>query len=191
MAIRNRRATGDQAPFSPPALEDIPDALLDDPLAYLFADHFRYRAVCARLRQFAQSGEATVAEAREAAKFLGGEFELHHADEDEDLFPALLRRALPEDELAPILARLSADHRLAVEYRRRILAALARPDDAGRVRFGSRLRRALAEFVSNEMNHLAIENGIVLAIARIRLTKSDLAAMSQSMRARRMPPQGG
>jgi hypothetical protein len=188
MVIRNRPGAGDPAPSLPPALEDIPEALLDDPLAYLFADHFRHRAVCARLRQFAQSGDAMVAEAREAAKFLGGEYELHHADEDEDLFPALLRRALPEDELAPVIARLSADHRYAVECQRRILAALARRDEAGRIRFGPRLRRALADFASRETNHLAIENGIVLAIARIRLTKSDLAAIAQSMRARRRPP---
>ena len=40
-------------------------------------------------------------------------------------------------------------------------------------------------YASSEGGHLAIENGIVLAIARIRLTRGDLGAMARGMKARR------
>jgi hypothetical protein len=43
-------------------------------------------------------------------------------------------------------------------------------------------------YATGEHRHLAAENGIVLAIARIRLTRGDLAKMSRSMKQRRGLP---
>jgi len=43
----------------------------------------------------------------------------------------------------------------------------------------------LLAFASREHRHLAIENAIVMVIARRRLTSADLAAMSRAMKARR------
>jgi hypothetical protein len=40
-------------------------------------------------------------------------------------------------------------------------------------------------YAASEHRHLAMENSIVMAIARIRLKSADLAAISQAMKQRR------
>lgn len=181
-AERNLHAQAQQAPR---LLEPIPFALLDEPLDYIFADHFRQRTVCALLRRFAAARQARRAEADSVVALLSGELETHHLDEDEDLFPALRRRALPEDNLGTTLARLTEDHRLAEPMLETVIAALtARPADDP-VRFSKAECEVMQAYAAREHRHLAIENGVVLAIARIRLTRPDLRAMSHAMKARR------
>ncbi|MGL4240394.1 MAG: hemerythrin domain-containing protein, partial [Beijerinckiaceae bacterium] len=93
------------------AIEPMPFALLDEPLEYLFADHFRQRSVCQLIRRFARTGSARRKDADRVAAFLQDDVAIHHEDEDNDLVPALRRRALPQDALGPVLARLAEDHR--------------------------------------------------------------------------------
>lgn len=166
-------------------LEPPPAHLLERPLDYILADHFRQRSVCAALRRFAETGRAGRDEARRITAFLKGELALHHADEDEDLFPALRRRVRPEDELDHALTRLGQDHREAGEAIRAVIAALGQAGPEGELALGGAERRAMAAYAASEHRHLAIENGVVLAIARIRLTPKDLAAIARSMKARR------
>jgi hypothetical protein len=45
--------------------------------------------------------------------------------------------------------------------------------------------RLIQAYVVGENRHLAVENGVLLAIARIRLTPKDLKAISRGMKARR------
>jgi hemerythrin-like domain-containing protein len=166
-------------------VEAVPPALLDEPLAYIFADHFRQRQVCAALRRIAQQGWADRAEADSVVEFLTYDLPLHHGDEDKDLFPAVRRRALPEDRLGAILARLAEDHRRAGPLIDRIVSALSlQPGDAT-IPVDAATREAIQTYVAGESAHVAMENGIVLAIARIRLGKSDLKIMTHGMKARR------
>lgn len=186
-------AAGDQpqtdsagAPTRPsPLVETMPLALLDEPLDYIFADHFRQRSICAALRRFAAERRASRAEADQAIAFLAHDLVLHHQDEDEDLFPAVRRRASPDDDLGVVLARLGDDHRRAESAVDAIVAALAaRPGDDP-VRISAATAELLNAYVAAEGRHLAIENGVILAIARLRLTRRDIAAMSHSMKERR------
>lgn len=167
-----------------PLVEVMPLSLLDEPLAYIFADHFRQRTICSALRRFALSGKVDRREAETVVAFLNYDVPLGHEDEEKDLFPAVRRRALPEDKLGVVLARLLEDHRRAQSVVGKIVAALSF-QSAEVVQVNSAARKLMQTYASSENGHLAMENGIVLAIARIRLTRGDLDAMARGMKARR------
>jgi hemerythrin-like domain-containing protein len=166
-------------------VEPMPFSLLDEPLNYIFADHFRQRTVCQILRRFADQKRATRAEADSVAAFFKEDLAAHYRDEEEDLFPLVRRRALPADDLGPVLACLGEDTRRSEDMIGEIVAALTgKPADDPVV-----LDKASCElmqiYATAEHRHLAIENGVVLAIARVRLKRSDLEKMSANMKARR------
>lgn len=162
-----------------------PFALLDEPLSYILAAHLRQRAVCAVLRRFATGRAAGRAEADRMTAFLTADLRLHHEDEDLDLYPALRRRALPADGLGVTLARLVEEHRQGAAMADLIVEALsARPADET-VQIDASTAEAMQAYAASEMRHLALENGVVLALARIRLTRPDLRAISRGMKARR------
>ncbi|MGL4241930.1 MAG: hemerythrin domain-containing protein, partial [Beijerinckiaceae bacterium] len=110
---------------------------------------------------------------------------IHHEDEDNDLFPALRRRALPQDALGPVLARLAEDHRRNEGMVADIVVALTARQGDDPVVFDKASREVMAAYAFAEQRHLAMENGVVLAIARVRLTRADVRAMSAAMKARR------
>ena len=166
-----------------PIVEPLPVSLLDEPLEYIFADHYRQRRVTAALRRIAEEGRAGRAEAAKIAGFLQGDLQLHHADEDEGLFPAVRQRAAPADELGDVLSRLSLDHQQTAEAVAALLAALTADGDP--ITFSSDAREAMRSYARREQRHLAIENGIVMVIARRRLTAHDIRRISQGMKARR------
>ena len=160
-------------------------ALLDEPLAYILAAHLRQRAVCAVLRRFATDRIAGRTEADRMIAFLTGDLRLHHEDEDLDLYPALRRRALPADGLGVTLARLGEEHRQGAAVADFIAEVLsARPAD-DIVHIDAAAGQAMQAYAASEVRHLALENGVVLALARIRLTRPDLRAISRGMKARR------
>ena len=170
--------------FSEPPLADIlaplPNALLDDPLEHILADHSRQRSATAALRRFSETGSASRADAAALGRFLTLDMQVHHQDEDEALFPALSRRALPEDNLPDCLARLAEEHRRADDSRAVILAALSRDGDP--IAFAQPVRAAMLRHARAEQRHLAIENSVVLPLARVRLTRGDLRTISASMK---------
>jgi len=189
MTIRDPAPAGNtdhsrQAARPVPLVEAMPLSLLDEPLAYIFADHFRQRTICSALRRFALAGKVDRNEAEAVVAFLNHDVPLDHEDEEKDLFPAVRRRALQEDNLGVVLARLLEDHRLAKPVIGQIVAELScQPADV--VKVSSAARELMQAYASSESSHLALENGIVLAIARIRLTRGDLDAMARGMKARR------
>ena len=165
--------------------DPLPFHLLDRPLEYLLADHFRHRTLLAVLRRFAAERQASREEADRVTAYLLHDLPLHHADEEEDFFPAIRRRAVPEDELGALLARLNEDHRRAEALLEEIAARLSREPGANRVRFDRPDAERFQAYAASEHRHLAIENGLVLAIASVRLTRTDLRAISKGMKARR------
>jgi len=173
------------APGQKLQLEPLPIALLDQPLDYIFADHFRQRCVIGALRRFVADGCAPRAEADQVVAHFERDIVLHHQDEESDVFPAVRRRALPSDNLGAILASLTEDHRHAGAMTETIVEALSAhiADDPVKIKRGD--REVMMAYARSEQRHLAIENGIVLVIARKRLTEPDLSAMSRSMKARR------
>lgn len=140
----------------PLRLEPLPAELLDRPLDYILADHGRQRAVCAALRSFAERGEGARADAGSVLGYLTGDLEAHHRDEEEDLFPALRRRAVPEDNLARTLERLGYDHRESHLVAAVIAKALAAAPDAGTVRFARPARKIMQAHAESQHRHLAV-----------------------------------
>ncbi|MGL4438926.1 MAG: hypothetical protein ACRCUE_06605, partial [Bosea sp. (in: a-proteobacteria)] len=93
--------------------------------------------------------------------------------------------ALPEDNLGTVLARLSEDHRLSDVMVHAIVDVLGATPADNPVKLGRQAREVMQAYAANEHRHLAMENGIVMAIARIRLKPADLKAISHAMKLRR------
>jgi hemerythrin-like domain-containing protein len=174
-----------RAPFSGcRELRPLPVDMLDQPLEYFFAEHFRHRCLCALLRNLADEPHCARDVADRIAVFMRDELPRHHGDEDDILFPLVLLRAVPEDGLAPVIERLAADHRRAQRQAHRIIEGLS-SDPAGPAAITPRLAELMRSYARAEHRHLAVENGIVLVIARKRLKPADLAAIARGMRIRR------
>lgn len=166
-------------------IEALPFSLLDEPLEYIFADHYRQRSVCAALKRFAEARKVGRVEADNVVAFLTGDLITHHQDEDNDLFPAIRRRAHPEDNLGPILARLSEDHKRSDPMIDEIVATLSKDISSDPIALTSAQAEMMLAYAAHEHRHLVIENGIVLVIARKRLTAADIGKIRNSMKARR------
>lgn len=173
---------------SPPQIEPPALALLSDPIDFFFAEHFRQRTLCNLLEALAATEPLDEEIAGEVLAFLKHDLSLHVQDEEEDLFPALRRRCLPEDEIERVLASLSAEHAADRQLADTIISGLqfalrGRASQARR----TRLRRAMRDFAHNERCHLALENAVMLPLARRRLAESDLTMMTVRMWWRRRP----
>jgi hypothetical protein len=175
-----------QAPAPATGGLEPPDiALLDDPLEYIHAEHQRQRAICTALRAFATQGFAPRADADRVISYLTQELPLHHEDEDVDFYPVLRRRCSAADDLDSIIARLSEDHRRGEPVLAAIIRSLAPSRAMDPVSLDHAASDLMHTYALGECSHLAVENGVVLAIARIRLTRADIRTISHNMKVRR------
>ena len=169
-----------------PRIEPLPPELVHEPLNWLFAEHYRHRQLCQLIERV---GVATVLlreEVGEILAFLRHDMPLHVIDEEDDLFPLLRRRCQPADELDAVLGALSAEHRDDLEQARALIAALEQALADGRPPGHDReTRRLFTDFALHERRHIALENAVVLPIARLRLTAADLRSLSVRLAARR------
>lgn len=161
------------------------DAIADErPLELLYACHERVRrftTLAGRLAvHVAESGADE--QARDAATQILRYFELslpnHHADEEEDVFPAL--RELRDLALAGSIAALEAEHAVldalwheVAPWLKRIAQGASEPAPQG-----------LAQFVADYAVHTEREEREVF-VAIERLPASTVDAIAQRMRARR------
>lgn len=165
---------------------ETPDNLLSDPIAWFFAEHHRHRQFCDLMQRTSMASNYDEGLLRWLLDFVVHELALHVLDEEEDLFPLMLARAQPEDELEKVLSRLSGEHAKdltrAAAVRRHLENCLHQqvPISRNNVR-----RRALEAFAVQARSHLALENAVVLPIARLRLTERDLVTLSNRLATRR------
>ncbi|MBB5518471.1 hemerythrin domain-containing protein [Amphiplicatus metriothermophilus] len=163
-------------------IEPAPLHLLDRPLDFIFAEHYRQRAVSSLLSMTAE-GECDSAEIEAIIRFLESEYRLHIADEELSLFPLLKARCLPEDGIDEAIAKIMGEHQWEEAELDRII------EDLRAIRAGASIdaamRARLNRFAEQIKQHLAFENGILLPIARVRLSLIDLADLADSMRQRR------
>ena len=161
-----------------------PPALLRDPLAYIAAEHGGQRALCNLMENLAGAAGFDRDVASAILQYLSRDFVRHVRDEELDLFPQLRARCLPEDEIETVLARLNAEHkdehRLAGDVEIQLRALLDRDAAA----LDADLRARLFQYARSLRQHLALENSVILPLARARLSADDLAALSAAMRAR-------
>jgi len=167
-------------------IEPISPELMAEPLDFFFAEHFRHRQLCRLIDRLGATVFFDADPIAEVVDFLRFEAPIHIIDEEEDLFPLLRRRCQPEDELENVLGVLSAEHRADAMLGRAVRTHLEHCLDT-RSAPGASLegRRDLAAFAAQERRHLALENAVVLPIARLRLTPADLTGLGRRLAARR------
>ena len=167
-------------------ISEIPPALIRQPLEWFTAEHYRHRQFCALMHELAADPDFDPKPVAALVDFLRHELGRHLADEEEDLFPLLRRRALPEDDIDQVLGRLTSEHKgdLAHGYalRTHLECCLETRTAPGR---DSAARLALDAFASQELRHLALENAVVLPLAKLRLTSKDLKGLTRRLAARR------
>jgi hemerythrin-like domain-containing protein len=167
-----------------------PGASFEVPLEMLAACHLRIEQRCATLRRLAPHVAAKGAdpEAREAAARVIRYFDTaaidHHADEEEDLFPALIESMAGSDAvcLRELTHALTSEHR-QLEDRWRVLRA-----DLERIvaNDGATLDPAAVEgFVGLYERHIAREESELLPMAARLLGDDELDRIGRAMRERR------
>jgi hemerythrin-like domain-containing protein len=167
-----------------------PAAGFDLPLEMLEACHRRVERQCATLRRVVPhlSANGADAQARDAAQAVMRYFDTaaprHHADEEEDLFPALLESMAGSDAvcLREIIQGLCDQHR---ELERR-WAGLRR--DLVRVASGQGSTLSLDDveaFVALYEGHIAREENELLPMARRLLADAEIDRIGRAMLDRR------
>lgn len=167
------------------ALQEPPTALLDDPLEFLLVQQLRQRALCVVLRQIAAKGVTDVGSAKQIVTMLTRETVLHQEDEEIDLLPLLRRRATVEDNLEGLIAQMRAEaHRLRRTLAPVIHALSAEPTD-GMIRILPHDATMIVSYATQLQRRLAAEHGILMVLARKRLTAKDIKTLGESMKRRR------
>lgn len=166
-------------------LEALPSALLKQPLDYILADHHRQRLLCVLCDRIADDGCSDRKTVSEIIDYITNDMAVHVIDEEQDLFPLLRRRADPEDDIEEVLDKLSGEHAHDEALAEMIVSELGRALKASPQDLPAKLVEALKQFSHNQKRHLALENAMILPLAKVRLTKKDLEELSARMAARR------
>jgi len=91
------------------------------------------------------------------------------------------KRCLPEDEIGEILGMLNKEHKDEDRLAGGIADGLEGLIAGARSAIDADLRERLFKYARELRRHLAMENSIILPLARARLTAADLRALSRSM----------
>lgn len=153
------------------------------PLDFIARDHLNFRAMCAEIDRMMAADTTTETDRRRVRDFLVRDLPLLLSDEDEDLFPLMLARAEPDDEMPRLQHRLERDHSQVLALVPDVLAAFAQDRAGGPA--DARCSGAVQDFTGHLCRHLILETAVLMPLARLRLTKADLAELGRSMRRRR------
>jgi hemerythrin-like domain-containing protein len=157
-----------------------------DPLEFMLAEHLNHRRMCRALERLAVATEFDAARITSLLDFIRFDLTLHVIDEEEDFFPMLRERCLPEDAVDDVLARLSLEHAedktLSIRVRDVLNACLILRKPVSAIEDGI---EALMSFAQHEMRHLALENAVVVPLARRRFSAEDLRTLSHRLLLRR------
>lgn len=160
------------------------------PLAMLIACHRKIEAQCAMLQRLVPYLAAHGADqaARAAAEAVLRYFELaapkHHADEEEDLFPALIESMAGSDAvcLQGIVAALCSDHEVLERRWSSLRLELLKIADGRSIVLDGTAVNAFAEHYAA---HIAREESELLPMAERLLSGDALEDIGRSMRRRR------
>tara|TARA_R110000737_G_scaffold176258_1_gene201335 strand:- start:508 stop:1068 length:561 start_codon:yes stop_codon:yes gene_type:complete len=171
------------------AIEAMPTELLREPLVWFFAEHYRHRSVCKRLRELAKTVAFDEDALRDVLRFLDSDLPLHIIDEEDDLFPLLRRRCEADDQIEKVLGMLSGEHASDLHDASAVksLIVLALNDHRGPAGYAE-APQIILPFCRSQERHIAVENAVVLPIARARLSETDLRSLGRRLAARRGLP---
>lgn len=157
-----------------------------DPIEFMLAEHLNHRRMCKALERLAAMTAFDAAPITAMVDYIRFDLTLHIIDEEEDFFPLLRKRCVPDDDIEAVLERLNADHEtdkaLAAQVRDMLNACLILRKPPSVIEGAV---EALIAFAVNERRHLALENAVVIPIARRRFTAEDLKSLSRRLLARR------
>ena len=160
------------------------------PLEMLAACHGQVEAQCATLRRLVAhlAEQGADRQAHDAAAALMRYFNTsavhHHADEEVDLFPALIESMAGSDAvcLRELTASLAAEHR---ELERRWRALHRRLEQVTRGDAATLPDDEVHDFIDLYERHIAREEAELLPMAGRLLSDAELDRIGQAMRARR------
>ena len=167
-----------------------PSAGFDAPLDMLYACHQRLHKQCATLRRLVPhlAAHGADAQAQEAAAQVLRYFDTaavhHHADEEVDLFPALLESMAGSDAvcLRELSDGLQAQHERLNAFWHDVKPALLRISGGDNAVLDAAKVEALAEAYAA---HIAQEEAELLPMASRLLSEAQLQRIGTAMRARR------
>jgi hemerythrin-like domain-containing protein len=165
-------------------LEPTSSRLIEDPLTFLAEDHLRQRQICALLTGIANAQQPEFRAMGLALAFLRHEFLLHNADEAAGLFPLMIERCEPEDEIGIIISRVQEDHESAQELAKAVCNALQALMEGERAPSDEECA-CIRLFVAKCQRYLIWENAIILRLARVRLTDADMSELGKHTLMRR------
>jgi hemerythrin-like domain-containing protein len=162
----------------------------EPPLEMLHACHSRIERQCAALQglvaHLATRGADSDARGVAASlmRFFDAEVRDHHADEEQDLFPALIESMSGSDAvcLRELLAGLAAEHRELAAHWRIVRAALGRVVAGDSVALESAGVQALVDLYRR---HIEREESELLPMAARLLSDGDVERIGRAMRERR------
>ncbi len=184
-----RERTAPAKPLDLPG-HSAPAAGFEVPLEMLAACHGRVQAQCATLRRLAAhlARQGADRQAQDAAAALMRYFDTsavhHHADEEVDLFPALIESMAGSDAvcLRELTASLAAEHR---ELEQRWRALHHRLEQVARGVAATLPDDDVHDFIEQYERHIAREEAELLPMAGRLLGDAELDRIGQAMRARR------
>ncbi len=164
-----------------------PAATVDSPVEHLMACHRRIEERLATLQRsgasLATDKPAALEAIRKSILFLDSSGALHTRDEEESLFPRLRPHLTPEE--SHFLDELESQHQAAdsvfIELKRTAAKLAASPSSASESHY-----QHLAALLSDlYLPHIRSEDKLLPPLARRTLTKEQLSAISEEMKARR------
>lgn len=164
------------------AIDASDESQIAKPLDFLLAEHSRQRQFAKILSLIADQviNRRAVAE---AIRFVEVDLAQHIMDEEISLFPVLRSFCQPDDEIEAVIAVLADEHREDESSSETVLDVLRRVERGDSTTADD--RRALRDFADHLRRHIALENGILLPIARTRMSPDALRIVAQSLEARR------
>ena len=159
---------------------------VDNPLDVLAHEHLRQKWLCDVLETIADGlpDRLEAALARTAVDILENEAPLHHKQEEACLFPLLIQRAQPEDNVEAVIRQLTREHLADDTYSSDLIHLLEEMAEGNRPTNAEMAGYMIRGFFESYRRHIAFEDLVILPLARLRLSDWDLKKLQSCMRKR-------
>lgn len=157
-----------------------------DPIAYLYAEHYRHRLCCDALEHLDDEppGGERAAMAALLVDFLESDLPAHCMDENANLFPLLMRRCRNGDGAGDLLQWAAFDATAKSQLVVRLLPGLRTLAQSRGLGSPLHFFQACGRFATLHRRQIAWENAIILPLARKWLTAEDLYVLSKRLTVR-------
>jgi hemerythrin-like domain-containing protein len=160
------------------------------PLTFLANEHYRQHRVCAILEHLATNPSypsygAWPEDLETVYDYLAREFELHLADEEESLLPAIADRCANREQTTEIAVTMRRRHKRQRALCGKLIADVECLIEGRPLPDPERFDLDALGFAADLRKTMHWENEVVLPLARRNLRNPDYARMGQGMAARR------